>query len=237
MELLVVKQGWYGERIERHVRELASDWHVLSASLRRGLPRLLEDEDIERLVSALLSQLPGSALRPDVVLFLAEEPTACLLLPELTERLDPGGVICPVDDYRVVPRGFERQLSAELRELGVPHAFPRPFCSLSGGQGSIREFSRSFGRPEVEVALSGDEVAEVRVLRGAPCGSTHYMAARLVGARAEEAPRLAGLYVQIYPCLASHVEDPLLGEDMIHISAELAKRAVEKAIRRATSGG
>ena len=59
------------------------------------------------------------------------------------------------------------------------------------------------------------------------------MARRLVGARADEAPRLAGLYVQIYPCLASHVEDPVLGEDMIHISGTLAKAAVEKALTKA----
>ena len=233
MDLLVIKQGWYGERIARHLRERAPGWRVEVLSLRKGLPRILEDDDIAALVAELARELPPGAGSPDLLLFLAEEASACLLLPELAEKLEPGALICPVDDYRVVPRGLERQLSAELSELGVPHVFPRPFCSLTGGPASIGEFSRAFGMPEVAVELDGDRIARVTVKRGAPCGSTHYMAMKILGASLEEAPRLAGLYVQTYPCLASHVEDPLIGEDMIHVSASLAKAAVERAIRHA----
>jgi len=230
---LALYQGWYGERIAGHVAEQAPDWTVRAVDMGKGFPRLPDDETLERLAGLVAERVPSDAIGTDLMLFLAEETGACLLLPELASRLDVRAVICPVDDYRLVPRGLERQLTEELHESGVLYAFPRPFCSLSAGQGPISLFAERFGRPLVELELLGDVVSAVKVLRGAPCGSTHYMARRLVGARADEAPRLAGLYVQIYPCLASHVEDPVLGEDMIHISGTLAKAAVEKALAKA----
>lgn len=235
MQVVAFYQGWYGERIIKHVREQAPEWQIWDVKIRKGLPKIL-DEEIEVLVGKILEGLPSEVAGADLALFLLEEASATLLIPELARKLDVRGLICPVDDYRVLPRGLELQLSEELEEMGLPFSFPRPFCSLSSGPGPIHAFSRRFGRPTVAIELEGGRVKRVKVIRGAPCGSTYYMARRLVGARAEEAPSLAGLYVQIYPCLASHVEDPLLGEDMIHLSAMLARAAVEKAIRDAQRG-
>ena len=232
LRLLAIFQGWYGERIVRHVASLAGDWEVHSVQMRKGLPPIPEEREEEALLDELIRRLPRP-YEADLLLFLAEEAGAFLLLPELVQRLDVRAVIGPVDDYGALPRGLEKQLSEELEEIGVIFAFPRPFCSLSGGDGPVGVFSERFGAPRLEVELDGDVIRAVRVLRGSPCGSTYYMARRLVGAEVEKAPSLAGLYVQTYPCLASHVEDPLIGEDLIHVSASLAKAAVEKAILRA----
>ena len=208
-------QGWYGERIVRHVRSSKPDWDIWLINMGKGFPRLPDDEDLEALLKNIANKVPEGALKPDIALFLLED------------------VLCPVDDYKVVPRGLERQLSEELLEAGIPSCFPRPFCSLSHGPGPIGHFARYFGMPELELEVQEGIVRSVRVLRGAPCGSTHYAASRLVGLSVREAPRLAGLFVQTYPCLASHVKDPLIGEDMIGLSAELAKAAVEKCLRKA----
>ncbi len=236
MELLAITQGWYGERIVRHVASMAGDWHVEALTLRKGIPPVPEEEEARQVVRGLLSS--GQAPRgPDLLLLLAEEPGAVVLLPELAQALEAEALICPGDDYRVLPRGLERQLADELEELGILFAFPRPFCSLSGGPGPIGLFAQRFGMPEVELELDGDVIRAVRVLRGAPCGSTHYMARKLVGVKVQKAPSLAGLSVQTYPCLASHVEDPLIGEDMIHVSASLAKAAVERALARLRRAG
>ena len=234
LRVLAVVQGWYGERIVRHVASLAKDWDIRVLQMRKGLPPIPEEGYAEDLVDELVKRLLPDRTY-DLLLFLAEEAGAFMLLPELIYRLDVGALIGPVDDYRAMPRGLERQLSEELEETGVSFVFPRPFCSLSGGEGPIRTFSQRFGSPKLEIELDGDVVKAVRILRGSPCGSTYYMARKLVGVSIEKAPSLAGLYVQTYPCLASHVEDPLIGEDLIHVSASLAKHAVEKAIARAKS--
>ncbi|RLI10530.1 hypothetical protein DRO33_05500, partial [Candidatus Bathyarchaeota archaeon] len=218
MKILAFFQGWYGERIVEHVRRRAPDWSVLAVKIRKGLPALLDEEEASPVVEEILRDMPEGTENADLALFLLEEPGACLLIPELVRKVDLRVLICPVDDYRVLPRGLELQLSEELADMGVSFSFPRPFCSLSGGKGPIRTFAERFGRPVVAVEIDGREIKAVEVLRGAPCGSTHYMAVRLVGTSVDEAPSLAGLFVQTYPCLASHVEDPLLGEDMIHLS-------------------
>jgi len=229
-------QGWYGERIVKHIRSFKPDWGIWLIDVGKGFPRLPDDDHLEGLLRAVVEKVPEGALRPDIALFLLEEPGASLLMPSLAELIGARSVLCPVDDYKVVPRGLERQLSEELLEAGIPSCFPRPFCSLSHGPGPIGHFARYFGMPEVELEVQDDVVKAVKVLRGAPCGSTHYAASRLVGSSVQEAPRLAGLFVQTYPCLASHVKDPLIGEDMIGLSAKLAKAAVEKCVKKARGG-
>ena len=229
MRILVLLHGWYGERIARNVAMRAPEWSVKTARLPTKLPAVVED--VEEEARKVLGQVD---VTPDLVLFLSEEAAAAQLLPFIAERLEVGAVIAPVDDYRWLPRGLERQLSTELGELGVYAVFPRPFCTLAGGRHeAVRRFSSKFGAPKVRVVVSGGVIREVEVLRGAPCGSTHYMAERLRGAPVEDAPRLAGLYTQLYPCLASHARDPLTGEEMIHLSGLMAKRAVEEAITEA----
>ena len=230
LRLVFFVQGWYGERIARHVSTLRPDWPSWVFHLGRGFPRLPDDDLIRKVAKRVSSEMPGEALEPDIAVFLLEEAGACLLIPELAGEIGAGSVLVPVDDYKLVPRGLERQLSEELLEMGIPSSFPRPFCSLSKGPGPIGVFASSFGLPELEIEVKDGLVRSVRVLRGAPCGSTHHMASRLVGVPAREAPRLAGLYVQTYPCLASHARDPVIGEDMIGLSATLAKRAVERSL-------
>ena len=233
LKITAFVQGWYGERIVRHVRSFKPDWDIWLINMGKGFPRLPDDEDLEAVLRYVASKVPEGAFRPDIALFLLEEPGASLLVPFLAELIRAEAVLCPVDDYKVVPRGLERQLSEELLEAGIPSCFPRPFCSLSHGPGPIGHFARYFGMPELELEVKEGVIRSVKVLRGAPCGSTHYAASRLVGLSVREAPRLAGLFVQTYPCLASHVKDPLIGEDMIGLSAELAKAAVEKCLRKA----
>ena len=232
LRILALIHGWYGKRIVKNIEKRAPDWSVKAAKLPSGLPPILDDT--EEYVEGVLKQVDGEAV--DLLLFLSEEASTAQLLPDLAEALGAEAVIAPADDYGWLPRGLERQLAEELRSLGVYAVFPRPFCSLSGGEHpAVREFCRRFGAPKLKIRLSGGVVEEVEVVRGAPCGSTHYMAEKLKGVKAEEAPHLAGLYTQLYPCLATHTHDPAIKSSCgtIHISGELAMKAVEKALKEA----
>ena len=68
-------------------------------------------------------------------------------------------------------------------------------------------------------------ITSVKVIRGSPCGGTWHVAQGLVGKTVEEAPALAGLLCQQYPCRA--VRGTPGG---IHTSADLHKHALEKAL-------
>ncbi|MCD6263208.1 hypothetical protein J7L60_02195 [Candidatus Bathyarchaeota archaeon] len=223
---LFFTQGDYGERIFSYIAsEAPPHWSLKKIRLPRGLSDLVEES--EGVVRGLL---PDEGLRCDLLVFLGESPSSFSLLPEVLERVQARSLIAPADDYAWLPLGLERQLRSEL---GLPAVFPRPFCSLTEvGEPVIDEFARFFGRPRLRVRIREGVVEEVEVLRGAPCGSTRYMAERLVGTPVGEAPRRASLLVQTYPCLASRRIEKVINDSLIHISGQIIKRAVEEALRR-----
>ena len=77
----------------------------------------------------------------------------------------------------------------------------------------------------------------VRVLRGAPCGSTWFIAREITGLEIGEAGGAAGMALFRYPCYASTKWDPT--RDRLHLmdlAAHIAKLAVEEAIEKALRG-
>jgi hypothetical protein len=228
LRLLVFTQGDYGERILGNICLHAPEtWVIGHTKIPDSLPSIVEEPG--ELVESL--ELNGEW---DLVLFLGQSPSAFTLLPEVMSSLSAEAVIVPIDDYTWLPLGLERQIRPELEELGVHAVFPRTFCTLAPvGIASIDEFAELFGAPVLELEVSGGVIESVNVGRGAPCGSTLYMAERLPGTKVGEAPARAATLVQIYPCLASRRIERLLGDAPIHIAAHVAGKAVERALKRA----
>jgi len=91
------------------------------------------------------------------------------------------------------------------------------------------EFFEKFGIPEFEVEIDDDfRLGDVRVRRSAPCGATYFVAEKLRGESVESAPTKAGLYAQLYPCLASRGRG-----GGIHKAGNIHMMAMERAIRKA----
>jgi len=225
MRLIVFTQGAYGERILENLRRRApQDWVIDDSVIPGNLPAMIEEP--EEIVEAL--ELGGAW---DLVLFMGESQSAFTLLPSILEKLKVEAVIAPVDDYDWLPRGLERQIGGEIEEMGVDIVFPRTFCALTPvGVPSIDGFAELFGAPSLEVEVADGEVSCVDVLRGAPCGSTHYMAEKLPGTKIGDAKPRAGTLVQIFPCLASRRVDRYFGDAPIHVAGKLAEKALDKAL-------
>ncbi len=225
MRLIVFTQGSYGERILDNLRLRAPrEWVIDESGIPGGLPAMIEEP--EEIVEGL--ELSG---KWDLVLYMGESPSAFTLLPSILEKLEVGAAIAPVDDYDWLPRGLERQIRGEVEENGVKIVFPRTFCTLVPvGVPHIDTFAEAFGAPGLEVEVIDGEVRCVDVLRGAPCGSTHYMAEKLPGTKVGDALPRAGTLVQIYPCLASRKVDRFFGDSPIHVAGKIAEKALEKAL-------
>jgi hypothetical protein len=225
LRLIVFTQGSYGERILENLRLRASqDWEIEESLIPGDLPVMIEEP--EKIIEGL--ELSGEW---DLVLFMGESPSAFTLLPSILGKLKIRAVIAPVDDYDWLPRGLERQVGDEVEEMGVKIVFPRTFCTLVPiGVSNIDRFAEVFGAPGLKVGVVDGEVSCVDVLRGAPCGSTHYMAEKLPGTRIGDAKPRAGTLVQIYPCLASRRVDRFFGDSPIHMAGKLAEKALEKAL-------
>jgi len=225
MRLIVFIQGAYGERILENLRRRAPEGWVIDDSVIPGdLPAMIEEP--EGIVEGM--ELGGSW---DLVIFMGESQSAFTLLPSILEKLKVKSVIAPVDDYEWLPRGLERQIGGEIEERGVEIVFPRTFCALTPvGVPSIDVFAELFGAPSLEVEVINGVVSCVDVLRGAPCGSTHYMAEKLPGTKIGDAKPRAGTLVQIFPCLASRRVDRYFGDAPIHVAGKLAEKALDKAL-------
>lgn len=77
-------------------------------------------------------------------------------------------------------------------------------------------------------------IEDVIVKRGAPCGSTHFAAAKLKGMPATEIVPQAGLMALHYPCLAS-MHPQRIGEQietLMHISGRIVNEELEKELNR-----
>ena len=83
-----------------------------------------------------------------------------------------------------------------------------------------------FKHTHIRIYEKNGIISNIKVIRGAPCGSTWHMAENLIGSKTEDAPAKGGLLVQQYPCRAVRGT-----KGAIHKAAKLHKEAVEKALK------
>ena len=189
---------------------------------------------LEELLDRREKYLPTKIPECDLILPLGLPADLVLLLSTIAKKSGAKAAIIPVDDSEQVPLGVQKQLREELSEIDVDSVFPKPFCSLRTYKRNqfIDKFSKYFGYPLIEIKVSGDLIINVDVKRGAPCGSTWYVAKKLINVKIQDAEYVAGLELHNYPCLASREIDPLNKDSIMHIAGYHIKNAVKNAVRK-----
>jgi len=236
MRILVLHQGHYGERIVAHIQKTAPEnWVIKVVTPPRALPIIIDEPE---------EFLPSNIPHADLLLAMSESPETAQLVPAIARLSKVGAVIMPVDNSAWLPLGLQNELQREITGLGATAVFPRIFCTLTEntvGYGSdvenydneyIASFARYFGRPglKIEVDEKGARITGIKVERSAPCGSTHYVAERLIGVPVREAVPQAGLHAHHYPCLASMQMEPT-GDTLMHISGYVVNDEVERELK------
>ncbi|MBN2487845.1 MAG: DUF166 domain-containing protein [Methanosarcinaceae archaeon] len=213
----VITRGKYGQRLIETIRS-KTDFDVVSAGLPADLPEFVEEpaEFLENL------DIDDAVFKTDILVTFSLHPD---LTPEIARMAGRAGIRA-----LIIAGGSSRAPVNELdkisEEYGI-HIEVDDICCNLRSDPSMAEFTSFFGRPVLDVRSLDGKVVEVRVIRGAPCGSTWHMAKKLIGTPVEDAPARAGLLIQQYPCRA--VRGQLGG---IHESAELHKQAVKSALAR-----
>lgn len=211
----VITRGKYGHRLIETVREY-SDFSVLTADLPEFVPGFIEEPD-EYL----------EALDFDRRVFSAEIIITYSLHPDLTSAIAKLAAEAGVRSL-IVPGGPSRASIPELKKIsevsGMDIEVDEICCSLEPNAFN-RPFADIFGLPVLKVRTKDGKIADVKVVKGAPCGSTWHMAKEIVGTSIKDAPPKAGLLIQHYPCRAARGE---LGG--IHESGELHKQAFIRAL-------
>ena len=84
----------------------------------------------------------------------------------------------------IVPGGSSRASIPELNTIseasGMDIEVHEICCTLEPNEFN-RPFTDIFGSPILEVKTNEEKIIDVKVLKGAPCGSTWYMAKEIVG--------------------------------------------------------
>ena len=217
-------QGWYGHRMVSNIKKrIPKDWTIHVYEFQQDLPIFI-DEPREL--------LPKDISKFDLVLSLGENPVIATLIPDLVKISGAKAALIPIDNSYWVPPGIKKQISEELKKMDVAFIFPKPFCSMECDSKNrmIDNFAKIVGKPELRMNLKNGIIKEIDVIRGAPCGATHFVAQKLLGADVLESPTKASLFVQTYPCLASRMKDPELGKSLIHLAAYITKGAILKSL-------
>jgi hypothetical protein len=84
--------------------------------------------------------------------------------------------------------------------------------------------------PEYSVEVLDDRIASIEVKRGAPCGATWDVLARVIGLPLDEAVSTLAREVQ-YICYADPSSfDPISGKSPLHYAGEVHAAALRKAL-------
>ncbi len=215
----VVTRGKYGMRLLDTIAQYTG-FTSASVSIPIMLPKFIDDPAL--LVNGL--GLNEEVLSSDLIITYSLHPD---ITPEIVLRAARAGskaVLIPGGRSRAGDPGQLRRIS---EQYNIKLVIEDICCEIGDDANStINEFNSILGSPLLEVQVDDGMISDVRVIRGAPCGSTWWMAEQLKGVLLDEAPAKAGLLIQQYPCRA--VRGTLGG---IHRSAQLHKMAVEDAIR------
>lgn len=104
-------------------------------------------------------------------------------------------------------------------------------------QDCLGPYGEQFGAPEFSARLAGDLIAELEVIRGAPCGATWEAASRVIGLKASRALEEIGLQTQFYCVADPSAWDPLWGKSPVHLAADVHKAALQRAVKRLKNRG
>jgi len=188
--------------------------------------------------------LPTEIPAADIALVINVHPDILFgLLPKLKEA-GVKGIVGGSESPRDLPLGQRKQLEEKAAEIGLEAAFAKPFCALrpDPAKPNILAFLKEagIGEPVIDVTLQKsregkEHILAANVVRTAPCGSTWFVAKRLLGLEPDQPDireRISEAH-HAYPCTGSMERDTELGDTVLHKGGYIIRDAVEDAFKRA----
>lgn len=251
LSLVFIYSGDYGERV---IRNLINDPIFCKAcglscdfckygvyTYVQSIPAAIElqdPKDLPLLIEEPEKYLPERVLPADLCVTTGIHKDLLLALPSKLKEAGVKGLIIPVEDFREVPSGLQKQIAENCRNLNLEFAFPKPFCALEPVEDKplVSKFVRHFkiGRPLLEIVSEKrggkKEIEGVIVKRSAPCGSTWYVAKKLLGTevRRDLIRDVVAKAHHSYPCTATMATDPKTGEPILHKAGYIIREEVER---------
>jgi len=220
LRMFILSSGKYGSRIIDNIAQMGLAPQIVGIhEVPDNLPEFIDN--VEKFV-------PENLPEADLILSVGLYGDINMIIPIVAKKTGAKSTIVPIHDPKQIPPGLQKEIEAESGDRKV--VFPKPFCTLEPvGDKYIDEFAETFGKVELEIEAD-KLIKNIKVKRGAPCGSTWFVADMLVNTPVLEAEFEAGRLYHNYPCLASMSVDPLIGDTLMHIAGYKIKEAVKKEL-------
>jgi hypothetical protein len=216
----VITRGKYGIRLIENVRN-NSNFKISSVELPEKLPDFIETP--ADLINELIPD--KSIFSNDLIIAYSLHPD---LAPQIIRMAGENGASAVIIVGGATMAGGQFEITRLSKKYNINVQVHEICCDMEcTGDRIIDEFASCFGVPEVIINTNSGLITNVKIIRGAPCGSTWHMTKGLVGTKIEEAPARAGLLIQQYPCRAGRGN-----KGGIHKAAKLHKESVERALEK-----
>lgn len=217
IKIFILSSGEYGARIVNNIANRGYSSSIV------GLHEY--SEELPEFIDNFEKYIPKELPECDLILSLGLKGDINMILPEIALKTGAKSIIVEIHDPTQVPIGLQNEIEAASNGINI--VFAKPFCSLKPvGDKVIDEFTKYFGKPQIEI--EGEKfIKNINVIRGAPCGSTWYIADELIGFCLEDAELESGNKLHNYPCVASMATDNILGDTILHIAGYQIKEAVK----------
>ena len=254
MKLVIFYSGEFGSRVTGNLvnysefciscGEACTKCRTVAPDLAKDIVGLVEMPDPASLgdfIDDVEPLLPQNIPAADIAMVINVHPDILFgLLPKL-KVAGVKGIFGGSDSPRELPLGQRRQLEEKAAELGMEAAFAKPFCALrpDSAKPIIASFLKEarIGDPIIEFSLQKSRerksaIYAANVIRSAPCGSTWYVAKKMLGLEPDQPDlreRISEAH-HAYPCTGSMERDTELGDTVLHIGGYIIREAVENSL-------
>ncbi|VUT24515.1 MAG: Thymidylate synthase [Candidatus Methanolliviera sp. GoM_asphalt] len=247
MDLLVLYGGAFGEKVLGNLinyEGFCTSCDPLCAYCKHGkysyaqniigAIRLKDPATLPRFIDDPENYLPEKLPSAKLVIATDLHPDLLLELPSKLKDVGVKDMIVPIEDSHEVSGGLRNQIRGACEEVGMESSFPKPFCSLDSNEGIIKRFIDDFkiGKPLVKIETKRGQISRVTVKRSAPCGSTWFVARKLIGTELDK-QKIRDVVSEAhhsYPCTASMDRDKEVGDTILHKAGYLIRAAVEEEL-------
>ncbi|KZX17316.1 DUF166 domain-containing protein [Methanobrevibacter filiformis] len=223
MKIFILSSGDYGSKI---VNGIAT--HGLASNIV-GIHEFPSHEELPEFIDNVSEYIPKNIPDADLIIAVGIHGDLNLTIPDVVKTSGAQSVIAPLYHPKQLPLGLQNEIK-KLLPSQIAIVFPMPFCSLTPvGDKYIDKFVETFGKPIVNIE-HGEEITNVEVVRGAPCGSTWYIADNLRGISIKNAEFEAANKFHNFPCSASMTTDHNIGETYLHLAGFKTTESIKRAL-------
>ncbi len=220
IRIFIISSGNYSSRIINNMAQMGFAENIV------GIHEV--DENLPEFIDNIEEYIPENLPEADLILSIGLYGDINMIIPHVAEKTNAKSIITPIYDPKQIPLGLQKEIESEINDKTI--IFPKPFCTLKPvGDKYIDAFAEVFGEPELEIE-SDKLIRKIKVKRGAPCGSTWFVAEKLENTPVDGAELESGMRYHNYPCLASMGNDNQIGDTLMHIAGYKIKEAVKKEL-------